>query len=285
MTSSVLPRVIVLTVGMFAVANGGTPSVCSSLHCPLQLLSCMMQDQCRDALMCNARCQHQTDVVGCNLLCQFNYGYKDELYINMLQCMQENDCLPVLPMSGKCLKTNKTVSSITDYEQIKGRWWIVRGLNCGQEGWTGGFDAFPCQYDDFVEEDGTWMDHIGYCGGRDSVCSSPYINTVARAEITEPGVLSHYYLDAPLLPQVEEWYILSRPHPDWMLYTYCGSTPTGPYGGGSVVTRSGLKPSDIPDWIEREFIAVAAEHGFDYHDMCLSDNTDCPGADPSVPMG
>ena len=192
--------------------------------------------------------------------------------------MADNGCLPVQPMNGKCLRTNQTVTNITNFSQIEGRWWIVRGLNCGQdENWTAGFDAFPCQYDEFVKDEDSkqWMDYISYCGGKESKCSTPYIHTVAQAEISRPGILTHKYLDAPLLPQTEEWYILSNPHPDWMLYVYCGSTPTGDYGGGSVVTRTGLTPSDIPDWIEREFAAVAAKHGFDYDSMCQSDNTHC----------
>ena len=39
------------------------------------------------------------------------------------------------------------------------------------------------------------------------------------------------YTDPPLVPQNEEWRVLSWPHPDWMLYIYCGSTPTGEYAG------------------------------------------------------
>ena len=42
---------------------------------------------------------------------------------------------------------------------------------------------------------------------------------------------THRYTDPPLKPQTEEWRVLSWPHPDWMLYIYCGSTPTGPYAG------------------------------------------------------
>ena len=208
--------------------KNNNPSMCSLLHCPSQMTSCALEENCRNALLCNARCQHRTDVVGCNLVCQFQYGYQNQRYSDVLQCMNEHHCLPILPMNGKCLKTNHTVSNITNYEQIQGRWWIVRGLNCGQTNWTAGFDAFPCQYDEFVKDDDeTWMDHIGYCGGNNSICSTPYIHTIAEAEITKPGVLKHRYLDAPLLPQEEEWYVLSRPHPDWMLYVYCGSTPTG----------------------------------------------------------
>ena len=29
--------------------------------------------------------------------------------------------------------------------QVEGDWWVVKGQNCGQEGWPGGYDWYPCQ--------------------------------------------------------------------------------------------------------------------------------------------
>lgn len=287
--------------------------ICPVQKCPMDLWNCFIDAKCCQALTCNAQCQDRPDQVGCDLLCQFNYGYGNAPYTKLLRCMADHDCLPQSPMNGKCLAPRSSgdgvgvgstvVSNLTSYDQIQGQWWIVRGLNCGQdETWSAGFDAFPCQYDNFVledkdptlsnsdmtktempqqEQEQQWIDHIGYCGGSNSTCTTQFLQTKALATISQPGILSHDYLDAPLLPQVEQWYVLSWPHPDWMLYVYCGSTPTGLYGGGSVVTRSGRKPSDIPDWIEQIFIEVAHEHGFEYLDMCLSDNTHCPSSSPS----
>ena len=101
--------------------------------------------------------------------------------------------------------------------------------------------------------------------------------TVANVSITSPGVMTHWYTDPPLKPQIEEWRVLSWPHPDWMLYIYCGSTPTGPYAGGSVVTR-GSKPASlgkIPEYVQKEFVKTAQTFGFDYESMCVSDVSKC----------
>merc|ERR1740123_1996184 len=149
---------------------------------------------------------------------------------------------------------DQTIRNLTDNAQVAGRWWILKGLNCGQPGWPAGFDYFPCQYDDFVPgPDGMGIDHIGYCGGRNNSCTTPMLRTVANFSILKPGVLTHIYTDPPLKPQDEEWRVLSFPHPDWMLYIYCGSTPLGPYGGGSVVSRTAKRIDQIPAWVEKIF--------------------------------
>ena len=97
---------------------------------------------------------------------------------------------------------------------------------------------------------------------------------VANVSMTSPGVMTHWYTDPPLKPQTEEWRVLSWPHPDWMLYIYCGSTPTGPYAGGSVVARDPIKKAgDIPPYVEKIFRAKAKEFNFDYDTMCISDDS------------
>lgn len=85
------------------------------------------------------------------------------------------------------------------------------------------------------------------------------------------------YIDPPLTPENEEWRVLSWPHPDWMLYIYCGYTPTGTYTGGSVVSRLDRPAgSDIPKYVEEIFKKTAVQFGFDYDSMCVSDVTKCP---------
>ena len=32
------------------------------------------------------------------------------------------------------------VEGIEDFDTIYGDWWVVRGVNCGQEGWPGSYD-------------------------------------------------------------------------------------------------------------------------------------------------
>lgn len=196
-----------------------------------------------------------------------------------MQCMSDHGCLPVSPSDGVCLANDSdTIKNLTDMTQVKGKWWILRGLNCGQEGWPAGFDYFPCQRDEFVPGDnGQWTDRIAYCGGTNDTCVTPMVFTVANVSLTSPGVMTHWYTDPPLIPQVEEWRVLSWPHPDWMLYVYCGSTPTGPYAGGSVVNRNN-DPStigDIPVYVEEEFRSTAHHFGFNYNAMCVSHVTNC----------
>jgi len=195
--------------------------------------------------------------------------------------MSDHDCLPVTHKSdGICLANDtQTITNLTTLSQIPGKWWIVRGQNCGQNGdWPAGFDFFPCQRDEFVLEDpknpaGKWIDHIAYCGGSNNSCTTPMLYTVANVSMTSPGVMTHWYTDPPLKPQTEEWRVLSWPHPDWMLYIYCGVTPTGPYAGGSVVSHGNKKAGDIPKYVEEIFRAKAKEFNFDYDAMCISDDT------------
>ena len=34
------------------------------------------------------------------------------------------------------------VAGIEDFETIYGDWWVVKGVNCGQEGWPGAYDWY-----------------------------------------------------------------------------------------------------------------------------------------------
>ena len=45
-----------------------------------------------------------------------------------------------------------TTTEITSLDQIQGDWWILKGQNCGQdELWNGGYDAYPCQLESYVQ--------------------------------------------------------------------------------------------------------------------------------------
>ena len=250
----------------------GGPGTCLIKYCSKSSLECVADSQCRKATACNTGCAGKENTDACNLLCELDYGYNSTKYRQLLQCMSDHGCLPVSPDNGVCLANDSdTVKNLTSLAQvnnqlastdshilrvlnlqIKGKWWIVRGLNCGQKGWSDGFDFFPCQRDEFVPAANgiDWIDHIAYCGGTNNTCQTPMLFTVANVSMTSPGVMTHMYetnlstenrlmygffiyryTDPPLVPQNEEWRVLSWPHPDWMLYIYCGSTPTGKYAG------------------------------------------------------
>ncbi len=256
---------------------GGTGS-CVEANCSKDITPCLFDGQCRDALFCSLKCETKKDQRdACDLLCELTYGYNCTKYRTLMQCMSDHGCLPPSPPDGTCLANDTDViKNLTTMTQLKGKWWILRGLNCGQSGWPGGFDYFPCQRDDFVFENGKWVDHIAYCGGTNNSCSTEMIFTVADVSLSKPGVMSHNYTDPPLRPQLEQWRVLSWPHPDWMLYIYCGKTPVGVYAGGSVVNRSETPPNGtIPEYVEMEFKTTAHRFGFEYDTMCISDVTKC----------
>lgn len=262
---------------VFGQMSGLRGAGCMFANCSKSFGACMLNGLCRQAALCNYKCQGKANDVACNLLCELTYGYNSSQYRAMIQCMSDHGCLPVLPPDGKCLAGDAdTVKNLTDLSQSKGKWWILRGLNCGQRGWPAAFDYFPCQRDEFVLENGVWVDHIAYCGGANNTCTTPIMYTVANVSITKPGVITHWYTDPPLTPQIEEWRVLSWPHPDWMLYIYCGSTPTGAYAGGSVVSRLDRPAAEaIPKYVETIFKATALQFGFNYDTMCVSNVTKC----------
>ena len=239
----------------FMVApNIGSSWQCMVKNCSEPVELCAKDYMCIKASLCNTKCQLEKDVNGCNLVCELTYGKNSTAYRDVVQCMATHGCLPKMPPDGECLtKDTDTIQNLTKLAQVQGKWWILKGLNCGQKGWPAGFDFFPCQRDKFVFEGSQWIDHISYCGGKNNTCTTPMINTTANVSITAPGVMTHWYLDAPLLPQIEYWRVLSWPHPEWMLYIYCGSTPIGPYAGGSVVSNSSRSISDIPSYVEKIF--------------------------------
>merc|ERR1719410_313223 len=172
---------------------------CIVNHCLKFYFQCFFNTDCLKALWCNVQCLNKPNDQACNLLRELSSGYKSTAYRGAMQCMVDNKCIPPTnETDGKCLATDtQTIQNLTDMHQVAGRWWILKGLNCGQPGWPAGFDYFPCQYDDFIpgENGQDGIDHIGYCGGSNNTCATPMLKTVANWTIKKPGVLTHIYLD------------------------------------------------------------------------------------------
>ena len=101
---------------------------------------------------------------------------------------------------------NYSIQDLTDVSQIAGDWWVVKGQNCGQEGWPSGLDGYPCQHSRFIElSDGSWINNVTYCHGSDSVCSTPIMVVTPDVSLKLPGVVRTDYPEgeAPMRPQVE----------------------------------------------------------------------------------
>ena len=63
-------------------------------------------------------------------------------------------------------------------------------MNCGHlPSYPGGYDWYPCQHERFTyqEDKKQWINTVTYCGGKDSVCNTGNIITVANVSLPVPG--------------------------------------------------------------------------------------------------
>ena len=264
---------------------------CGGTNCPLEMILCLLEPACRDTLACNAGCGSggaQSEQQACHLFCQLAQGQNSALYGLLVQCFADNGCLPALPegTDGRCLVTSENIHKVhvlKGLEEIEGTWLEIRGLNCGVRGsgWEGGYDALPCRSSSWVYRAQQWWYHTSFCRPAGDVNSgdTDAVHLIALPGLSDqqPGLLEVPYINPPLQPQNERWYILSRPHPDWIMYTYCGSTPVGAYAGVNVITRA-PNPSNaaMPPEVDAAFRQAAAEFNFAYGDMCITDQSRCP---------
>jgi hypothetical protein len=255
------------------------------------LTLCLLEPACLETLACNAECGSagaQSEQQACHLVCQLAQGEKSEIYSYLVQCFAANGCLPTLPegTDGRCLVTSENIHKVhvlESLDEIKGTWLEIRGLNCGVPGsnWEGGYDALPCRSSSWVYNAQQWWYYTAFCAPAEnrSCNEQGTVHLIAEPRISdqEPGLLEVFYTNPPLQPQHERWYILSRPDPDWIMYTYCGSNPVGEYAGVNVMTRV-PEPSNaaMPPEVDAAFRQAAREFNFPYEDMCITDQSQCP---------
>lgn len=265
--------------------------ICGLTKCPLETALCVLEPNCRETLECNSECGSagvKSEQQACHLVCQLAQGQMSEGYSPLVQCFANNGCLPTLPAGtdGKCPVNSENMHKVhvlKNLSEIEGTWLEVRGLNCGVAGsnWEGGYDALPCRSDSWVFNAGKWWYHTSFCAPTaDRSCDERgAVHLIGEPRIIdlEPGLLEVPYVNPPLQPQHERWYVLSRPDPDWIMYTYCGSTPIGEYAGLNVMTRV-PEPSNaaMPPEVDAAFRQAAREFEFSYEDMCITDQSRCP---------
>lgn len=265
--------------------------LCGLTKCPLPMILCVLEPACRETLTCNSQCGSagaRSQQQACHLVCQLGLGEESEIYSSLVQCFADNGCLPTLPegTDGQCLVTRENIHKVyvlESLDEIEGTWREIRGLNCGVPGsnWEGGYDALPCRSSSWVYYAQQWWYHTSFCAASgDGSCNEKgTVHLIAEPRLSdqEPGLLEVFYVNPPLQPQHERWYILSRPDPDWIMYNYCGSTPVGEYAGVNVMTRV-PEPSNaaMPPEVDAAFRQAAREFNFPYEDMCITDQSQCP---------
>lgn len=245
-------------------------------NCTRELISCATDLDCISVLVCITGCDPED--AECSYTCGM-IGLDNQPFLDMSQCMADIGCLPTYPDDGICLaEDSDALQELTDLpNQVAGDWWVVKGQNCGQDGWPGAYDWYPCQHHRIFElDDGSWINNITYCAGSDSVCSSPIFTTIPIAYSWAPGVMRLDYppSEAPVSPQIEYYRYMTYPS-DYVFVAWCASTPVVNYNGAFILSRNrnldGL--ADLPE-VEAEFRATAERLGIDYDSMCETDNTE-----------
>jgi len=260
-----------------------TIPACIGVNCLGKMVACIQNEDCKATLDCTQECQltqPRNKQAMCAYICEVTSGYLNPEFEAIMLCMIENKCMGSYPQDGRCIaKESDGVKSITSMEQVKGEWWAIKGLNCGEtEEFPGGYDGFPCQHERWsLNKDGQWQNNISFCAGKANKCISrgggAGIKTVANASINSPGVITHSY-DSALSPQIERWIIVSHPTPDYMLIYWCGKIPIQTYNGGLLLSRH---RSDImADSVRNQLRTDALKFGLDFDNMCNSDNSWCP---------
>jgi len=251
-------------------------------YCPLKALSCVTEMKCLTTIGCINSCMldnyHKWDqVAACAYICEMTHGYENEKFHDLIHCMLDNGALEQYPQDGPCKgEDTDAVTNVQTMDDIKGDWWVLWGVNCGEAPYPGGYDWYPCQHERFIQQDnGQWINNVTYCGGRHDKCDTNIIVTIANVSMAVPGVVHHDYVDAPLAPQSEDWRLVSFPHPDYAFMMWCGRLPVLDYAGGIVISRH-RTAKDLPEQVLAEFQGVAQKFGIDWTKMCPSNNDHCP---------
>jgi len=257
-------------------------NLCIGGNCKLAAAQCFTNYKCAQTIGCIQRClldniDSEEKTAACAYICEMTYGYENQPFKDMINCMLDNKCLLEYPEDGPCKGSNAdAITSVKTMEDIEGDWWVLRGINCGESPYPGGYDWYPCQHERFIKAaEGHWINNVTYCGGRHDKCTTDIIVTIANVSMPAPGVVNHKYTDAPLDPQEEDWRLVSMPHPDYALMLWCGRLPVLNYAGGIVISRH-RDDSDMPKEVVQEFREVMSKHGIDWDKTCPSNNNHCP---------
>ena len=137
---------------------------CVSYNCLGSMVTCVQDKDCKATMDCTTECQltqPRNKQAMCAYICEVTDGYLNQEFEAVMLCMIEHKCLPNYPQDGTCVAREEDgVKTITDMNQIKGDWWVIKGLNCGEsQEYPGGYDWFPCQHErwNFDPETEVWQ--------------------------------------------------------------------------------------------------------------------------------
>jgi len=209
---------------------------CVVEHCVPALAKCMANTECRGVNSCYTKCgTNQT----CSYLCSL--ADPNQQWDDLTGCLTDNKCLVPFP-SKKCFTPNAT--SKFDLNDMKGTWWVVKGMSPAH-------DCFECAKQQFLlQDDGKWSYQ----------CDFPVTNTNLTGHVytnlsqVHSGYYAIDYREFGML-QHEDWYVVDvSPDKEYVLVKLCGFSEPLDYAGGLVMSR---KLGAIPADIDAQFAKVA----------------------------
>jgi hypothetical protein len=241
----------------------GPQLACMASKCSARINACLLNADCRTIMACSSKCR--MDDPSCFFICEVTYGIDCVAYQDLADCIVDNGCIPRFEPDGKCRVGNADgLGTERDVDSIAGSWWVVRGLNPH-------YDSYACQHNNYVAlPDGTWINNVSWL----NTYHKPPVLVRALPVVTVdyPGVFLHNYTT---LRQLENWVVVSRPRPNYILMLWCGWNKELEYAGGIVISPE-RDASHIPTEVNNEFRKVASRYGLDYdHQFFDNDNSRC----------
>lgn len=119
----------------FGKSKSNPNVLCMMEHCRSQATACLRDSSCRDNMICMTKCGLTNH--SCMYRCMNTYD--DAVFDNMMKCMVgDHHCMELEPPdpSFRCSPPAQVLKNFT-LSQLKGTWYIVRGLNPD-------YDCFDC---------------------------------------------------------------------------------------------------------------------------------------------
>ena len=223
----------------FSEQVGSVDIACMFEHCLAESVSCLTNQGCRDAIICDQKCLNEWDsdttkekfhIQNCTNICAWTYV--DKIYQTFIRCLTTHQCLTFPPIPKTCRAPNIHPLKQLSIKDLEGDWWVVKGLHPV-------YDCYPCQklYFTAINEN-SWNYSTQYeVYLANGSLSLAYLQTVLSTNV--PGSNISFIYDDIGLKHYETWWLIDKADDSsFILLYYCGNTLQWNYEGALVLARN-----------------------------------------------
>ena len=222
--------------------HGDFDIACMVEHCLSESVDCLINQRCRDAIVCDEKCMNEWDtdttpekfhIQNCTNICAWTYV--DDTYQNFLHCVTSasHQCIKFPPIPKTCrAPANVHPLKQLSIKDLRGDWWVVKGLHPV-------YDCYPCQKLYFSTINATSWNYSSYYQVymANGSLSLAYLQTVISTSV--PGSnISFTYDDIGLMHHESWWLVDEADDLSYILLYYCGNTLEWNYEGAQVLARN-----------------------------------------------